>query len=546
MQTIESTITSVTVYNDRAQITRTSICQLEQGEHVLIFDELPSAIDTSSIQVNGHGDAILYDVSPKTVHYEEIKQDELRKLTERKEECQEEINNITDRLTEIELERGFVNRIVSMMTEQNEETNSSREICIDPGKWEPMVNYYRKKHEALNKEKAEYKIAKEKLTKEIASIDNKRFTYNQNQYRSGLQVTVKLEMTQPGKLILDLNYIIKGPSWRPYYDVRVDSEEKTVKLYFKASVKQNTTEDWINCKINLSTATPQISAEEKQLTPMYVEFKRIQEEPISEFADFSDDDLKKMHKEKLTTGMLSAKGGSEGLSEINAERKRRREIKRSKAVVEQNTLSALFTVNGEYDVLSNNEAHEVSILMHEFSANFYHSVIPKLSRNAYLKADVVNDTEYPFLRGPSNIFLDNAFVAKSQIEQVNSGDKFQVSLGVDPGIQVDYMVVDKISKDEGLLNKKNKVHYKYKIFVTNKKNKEQTIVMQDQLPISNISDIKVELLEPKIKDGAYGFKKKEHEVLKWTFNLKPSEKFETILHYSIEYPKNEEVVFATR
>lgn len=76
---LKSKINSVTVFSDRAQITRTATKKLEEGEYQLIFSELPESIYKESIQVSGQGNAILKDVKYSSEYLKDIP-DENRKI----------------------------------------------------------------------------------------------------------------------------------------------------------------------------------------------------------------------------------------------------------------------------------------------------------------------------------------------------------------------------------------------------------------------------------------------------------------------------------
>jgi len=54
---IQSRITRVTVYNDRAEVTRSTENELTAGDHLLIFDMLPEQTERNSIQIKGNGEA---------------------------------------------------------------------------------------------------------------------------------------------------------------------------------------------------------------------------------------------------------------------------------------------------------------------------------------------------------------------------------------------------------------------------------------------------------------------------------------------------------
>jgi len=69
---VDSRITAVTVYGDRAIVTRTAASDLSAGEHSLVFENLPSALVDQSLQASGRGiaGATILDVTAQTVFVE--------------------------------------------------------------------------------------------------------------------------------------------------------------------------------------------------------------------------------------------------------------------------------------------------------------------------------------------------------------------------------------------------------------------------------------------------------------------------------------------
>ena len=61
---------------------------------------------------------------------------------------------------------------------------------------------------------------------------------------------------------------------------------------------------------------------------------------------------------------------------------------------------------------ADNNSHKVSIGIINLSPDFEYETVPKKNAHAYIKAKVVNKSEYALLAGPANVFFDNNFVAK--------------------------------------------------------------------------------------------------------------------------------------
>ena len=88
---LKSGITAVTVYSDRALLTRTASEKLPAGEHRLMFDNLPMGLDSGSIQVNGTGNAVLNDVKTNTERYAETPDSDRKALVEEKSMLEDQI-----------------------------------------------------------------------------------------------------------------------------------------------------------------------------------------------------------------------------------------------------------------------------------------------------------------------------------------------------------------------------------------------------------------------------------------------------------------------
>jgi hypothetical protein len=67
---VDSTITAVTVYTDRAVVTRSASVELVGGVTELVFANLPQALNEQSLQVSGKGtaQATILDVASKQTY----------------------------------------------------------------------------------------------------------------------------------------------------------------------------------------------------------------------------------------------------------------------------------------------------------------------------------------------------------------------------------------------------------------------------------------------------------------------------------------------
>jgi hypothetical protein len=79
--------------------------------------------------------------------------------------------------------------------------------------------------------------------------------------------------------------------------------------------------------------------------------------------------------------------------------------------------------------------------------------------------------------------------------------------------------------------------YSFLITIRNNKSNPIKIIVNDQVPVSSNSSITVEPVE--LSGGKLN---SETGAVKWDLEIKPQEKRELVLTYSVKYPKNQNVI----
>ena len=529
----ESTITAVTVFLDRAMVTRTISKRLNKGEHVFIFDNLPEAIEENSIQANGEGSAVLKDVKFKKEYYATITDDEKRGLNEKIIVLQDSLVDANDHIANATKEQKMVEVMLDkMMTSIAVVPSNEKEHTeVNPDKWTKMITYYRKKLDDLNKEIRTTERKIRNYNDEIRMVQAKINSLGGYQEKAKNIVEVLIDVTKDeSDVLVNLVYMVHGPGWYPVYDLRVFSDTKKMSITYQAMIQQNTTEDWNNVKIKLSTARANMSGQQPSLSPWYLNFYEYARDDASE-----DKKMRKASMSQMHNAMPSAGAVSQDRAEAEAPAPI---IAMEQATVEAGATAAVFVVPGKNTIRSDNQQHKVTMMMNDFDAVFRYSTVPKLMQYAYLKAKVKNTTDFPLLPGTTNVFLDNNFVSTSKLDLVNTDQEFWTFLGIDEGIEIKYKTMKQYQKDEGVINKKNKYVYDYLIEITNHKKTEEEIVVWDQIPIASNPDIKVSLTEPDLQANKDSVKIDDANYIEWFYKIKPQEKIKIPFKFTVESPKN--------
>ena len=518
---LSSRITAVTVYSDRAQVTRTATERLTAGEHRLIFEKLPAGLVPGSIQVNGTGRAELGDVKLNIERFPEIPDNERKKLYDEKTALEDQIAELDGKIEESGNEKVFLENIAKKLTGVTEKTQAGE---LDPERWVKMVDFYRNRNTDLDKEIHDTEKMKRDVKNRLGKVQGQIADIGSNEQKTKSNVEVLVRMKEAGDLLLNLSYMVQGATWQPVYDLRVSTREKKMNLTYNAVVRQNTTEPWEDVVVELSTAQPHIGGQQPELSPWYVNFYVVAP-PIPAT----------MRAPAMTNQMMRMRQTEELKEEARPVEDSG--ITKPTAAVQSNATSVVFEISGKNTIASDNLPHKVTVLIRDFPADFRYSAVPKLSPHAYLKTMVRNTSEFPLLPGKTNIFLDNNFVANAALSHVAPGEEFWTFLGVDDSIKVERKFVRKYQKEEGLFSKKTKIIYEYLTEITNNKKTEEELVLWDQLPITSQQDIAINLMEPQYDKDTPTLKKNELNYFEWLFKMKPGEKIKLPFVFSVEYPK---------
>lgn len=425
--TAESKITAVTVYPDRALVTRSVQLEVTPQAYDIVFDHLPGAILEESVRASGKGTAAakLLGLEIKRSFLEKTAREEVRELEKELQNLKDKDTALTNEQEALKAQSEFLKSIKVYSADQLSKEIVTREPTTE--EWGKILTFLGDGlKEALNgqqKIEIERRALKEKIRVKQKQL-NKLRGIRRLEEKS---VTVSLEVSRTGTLDLDLFYVIPGASWKPLYDARAFEATKTVELSYYGQVQQNTGEDWEGINLTLSTAKPAIGARMPKIRPYYL--RKAEEEAARVGVGGAADRLTVGKREKLFQ-MVSVRE-----RELAAAPSTRvvKSVEIVTAPAEEVGTSVNFKVKKREAIPSDNQPHKATIAIESFPAEFDYVTTPKLSPYAYLKAAITNKTDYPLLAGRANVFLGENFVGTSRLDTVASKEKFDLHLGIDQG-----------------------------------------------------------------------------------------------------------------
>jgi uncharacterized protein (TIGR02231 family) len=387
-----------------------------------------------------------------------------------------------------------------------------------------MADFYRSRLGEIvtTRMKQDEKI--KKINIRIMKINQQINEQNELYSRNTGEILINVSAEAATQADIDVNYVVQNAGWTPMYDLRAINTKSPISIGYKANVFQGTGEEWKNVKLKLSTANPNQGGLKPELYTWYLDFYQ----PI----------VRSFNQRKYKAAGAPAPARAE--MEESKVMMDSVEPVAAEAVADyvstiQTTLNTEFDISLPYTVNSASKPTVVDIRNYEMNSIYEYAVAPKLDNEAFLLARGLGWEEFNLLPGEANIFFEGTFVGKSFIDPNNIKDTLSVSLGRDKRIVVKREKMKDLTSRK-LIGGNQRESYTWEISVRNTKAEAVKIVVEDQLPVSQNTQIEVTPID---LGGA------KHDVntgkLTWALNLQPNETKKLTFKFEIKYPKDKQV-----
>lgn len=205
------------------------------------------------------------------------------------------------------------------------------------------------------------------------------------------------------------------------------------------------------------------------------------------------------------------------------------------AAVEENLASRTYELSQPYSIPSTGETTDIEISVNNITADYEYYTAPVINENVFLTAKLKNWESLNLIPGEANVYFEDAYTGKIYFDTDTTEDNLTISLGVDPQISVERKDVQDF-KAKSFFGDKRIIDKKYEITLKNNRSKAIIVKLQDRIPMSANSDIKVDEEEP--GDAVMD---KETQILTWNINLPSGGQVKKAFSYQVKYPKNERI-----
>ncbi len=529
---VDSRISAVTVYTDRAVVTRTATVALAGGQAELVFANLPESLVDQSLQVTGRGtaQALILDVSARRTFVDFTPNARVKELEDQLAQLNQQMRGLNDRHGLLDDQSGMLAKIESALF-----APPTKDVPRpDLNQLTTSLAYLTEQKAKIAAERATLDTQREELQRKIDAVQGQLNELRGAGGRGYKTVTVRVSAPQAGELELALSYTVGGANWSPSYDARVLSGERAVALGYFGVVRQNTGEDWKDVALTLSTARPSLGGGAPTLHAWNLDVMlpvvlREQAEREARAKVMSARTLpatanapREVNLQNFTTAVDAAPPPESYEADL------------ATASLEAGATSASFRIATTATIPSDGTAQKVPITSLRLAANPEYLTVPKRQQTAFLTAKVVNASDFPLLAGAMNVFLDGTFVATSKLRTVMAGEKFDLALGADEGIAVKHKRVQKFTEDTGITNSGKRITYEYLLTIQNNKKTAERVIVVDQVPLSRNEKVVVRQLSPDVRE----VKPTDEGTLKWTLDLKPGEKRDLTVKFTVDHPND--------
>lgn len=522
---VETAVSEVVVYPDRARITSRGRCQLDEGLHYLVIGDLPLVMEPESVRAAGAGSARvrLRSVDVQRRHYAQAPAANVLDLENRIGQQAAAVQTLNDRAA---VKQASINHLEGLRHATTEYASGIARGRHTVEKQAELIRFFEEEDTRLRGElralAEELRVANDELVKLQAELDQMRAARPRQRYEARLEI----EALSAGEFAVELTYVVNRASWRPLYDVRLREAEAggaaVVAVAHLAEITQNTGQDWAGVRLSVSTARPALNQRAPELKPWFID--AVVARPLMAKAQYAAESGPMMRSAKLESVADEMPMMAMAAAPIEAEA--------VVAEVQDSGAAVSFVVAGGVDIPGDGTPKKTTLGHYDLTPQLDFLAVPRHTDAVYRRAKLSNSTGAPLLAGPINLYVGEEYIGQNQLAYTPGGGEIELVLGVEERIKVKRELVRR-DVDKRLLRDQRQVAFGYEIKLENLLAAPARLTVQDQYPVSRHDQIKVRLdrVSPEPVEQT------ELHILKWELTLAAGEKKTIQYEYQVEHPR---------
>lgn len=509
---VMATIESVTVFPDRATVSRVTDTEVKAGSGEWVVSDLPTGLSRDSLRLSAQGPEGLRlgAFQFRTVRGSEQVSPRAREIELRIEALVGERDRVDDALRARQLQITLLESLAGGAGQ------GDAKLSIEG--WDRALQTIGSGAEDVLGARRELSEERVKLDREIERLQRELADLGQSQ-RDSLELVVAWESSSAGAARLHVEYSAGGASWRPVYEWRLDTETSVLTLVQFAEVRQRTGEDWSNAELELSLARPSAGGQLPELTPWWIDVAR---PPAAEALDRARVTGARREQAQFAAAPVA-------------------EAEWDSAQIGGTEFTRAWRVPGKASVAADNQPHRFRLDEHSLDVSLSARMVPRRQATAWLYAEGEYEAEDALPPGTATLYQDRTLVGQIRFAGVAPGGTIASSFGVDERISVDYRLLADERATTGMLRKSTRLTRRYGIEITNGHSRAIAVTVLDQMPVSRDERIDVSLTDATTPPDQRDVDDKPG-VLAWNRSVGPGATLNLTISYRLSFPEDLEGV----
>ena len=534
-QRIETPVKAVTLFLEGAEVHQQKQISLSEGVTQVVFTNLSSKLIPKSIQLNVEGAVKILSITERLNFLSSS--NESPKLKHLKDT----LRVVQNAILQLNSDKGAYIEEKDMLIKNKSIGGTDKGVSISELKL--AADFFRARVKEINGETLKLDIKVDDLQLISKRIEGELAELNVVENKPTGEIVLLLQSESKVNSTIDLKYVVSDAGWAPYYDLKAEDVNKPISLVYKARVFNNTGSEWSNVKVKLSTSDPTRSASKPIVEPWYLNYISRSHNYRNNSASFASNNMAIERTSSMTGNLEDVYGykpeGLNKLAQANGDAKSKGVKQETKKIVYEEVqvseLSAEFEIKKTYSIPPDAKPYIVEVTTYSLDASFVHYSIPKVEREAFLLARIIGWEELNLIEGPANVYFAGDYVGLSYVDPNIGDDTLDLSFGRDNKVAVTRTKIKNFNKEKVSGNNRKAV-YSYDILVKNNHKNAVTVDVEDQLPVSQNSEIIVEAIEL-----SRATENKDSGKVSWKLLIPPGESQKITFTYSIKYPRNTNV-----
>ena len=530
---LTSTIRKVTVFSDRALVTREAPAKLTTEPAVYAFRHLPGWVDDGSVRAAASAGRILdvrvgrsYLARATDPGYRKA-ESEARALGARMAELDDELAVLVAQAKQVEDVRAF---------SQDKVSKDVTVANLGIGNYASVVEYVSKTLRDTAKARRAVEAEREQLGPEIDAAKRRVEELKGLTQIEETTVYVTLQGQAAGDAAVTLTYMLPGATWEPVHELRVtDAAPGAAEVTSFAVVTQASGEDWTGAELSFSTQSSTAAVRIPELEALTLGDTRAATQMMErKEASFSRAEAAFRGQNLMWNKHVQGSNDGSAFEEVYKTNFEALQVVQAKTVqifqsLQQRGTTTQLKALSPTNVRADGRPVRVPIGRAKLGAKEVIVAAPEQSLNAALTLEMRNESGQALLPGGVALYRDGAFLGMTNLDFVADGESFSLFLSVAEQLKL-ARVLDK--KHSSLVRKqRTQMQLAFVVTVENLSQKQVTLTLADRIPVSEEKEIVISgvKISPDAKPDSKG-------ILRWPLTLGPKEKRTVEIQYTIEYP----------